>query len=192
MHIKPVINAKVAASMTGKSASIPGSIRAARNVAEHNFAQPIAELARSAKRSQRSGRARCLTAPPCSQHAGCKSNTVDNVAEDVAKDSERLSLIGDWRALPSGCWRRLHAQFPRSRRGEEILEEERNLEEEAKENVYVSKGFVGNEAVEEEKSMEEVAKEDGLLQEESSEEDGDEDEDDEQQKMKALSASLSN
>jgi len=57
-HIEPVIKAKVAAAATGEAACISGHLRAARNVAEHNFAEPVSELVKAAKRSQRSGRAR--------------------------------------------------------------------------------------------------------------------------------------
>jgi hypothetical protein len=56
-HIRPVIEAKVAAG-GGHAVHLTGSTRAARNVAEHNFSEPIAELVKDARRAQRGGSAR--------------------------------------------------------------------------------------------------------------------------------------
>jgi hypothetical protein len=60
--IEPVIRAKLDAAAAGQPAGISGSLRAARNVAEHDFEEPIAVLVAAAKRSQRAGRGRRKTA----------------------------------------------------------------------------------------------------------------------------------
>ena len=57
-HIRPVIEAKVVAAVCGQAVSISGSARAARNIAEHNFMEPIGELVKAAKRCQRGGKAK--------------------------------------------------------------------------------------------------------------------------------------
>ena len=56
--IEPIIKEKVVAAARGSRPRISGTARAIRNLSEHNFGVPIADLAKNPQASQRKGKGR--------------------------------------------------------------------------------------------------------------------------------------
>ena len=57
-HVEPIIKENAVAAARGSRPRISGTARAIRNLSEHNFGVPIADLAKNPQASQRKGKGR--------------------------------------------------------------------------------------------------------------------------------------